>query len=277
MCLEVAEESKGGMPHEPTIFVAPNGARRTRADHPALPVTIAQIVETAKTCFAAGAAGIHAHVRDEEGAHVLDGGLYRELIEELALQVPEMAVQITTEAVGRYSPAEQRAVVRAVEPKMVSVALGEMFEDDNLQEVSRFYYECREQGTEVQHIVYSAEEFSKLTKLMMLGTLPGRDKSVLFVLGRYVQDQLSTPAMLEPFLEVLGALRLAESWKFMTCAFGQQETACLVASACAGGDCRVGFENNLLHQDGSMAEDNASRVCALASALKSAGLAFKSV
>ncbi len=269
----MAEKDRGASPHRPTIFVAPNGARRSRADHPVLPVTIAQIVETAKGCFDAGAAGIHAHVRNEEGAHVLDAGLYGELIDELALQVPEMAVQITTEAVGRYSPAEQRAVVRAAEPKMVSVALGEMFEDDNVQEVSRFYYELRERETEVQHIVYSPEEFSKLTKLMMVGTLPGRDKSVLFVLGRYVQDQQSNPEMLEPYLEVLGGLRLAETWNFMTCAFGQQETACLLASARAGGNCRVGFENNLLHEDGSVAEDNASRVRALVEALKGAGMA----
>ena len=180
----MAERERGSSPHIPTIFVAPNGARRTRADHPALPVTITEIVETAKACFALRAGGIHAHVRDAEGHHVLDVALYKELIAELALQVPEMAVQITTEAVGRYSPAEQRAVVRAVGPKMVSVAVGEMFEDDDLREVSRFYYELHEQGTEVQHIVYSPEEFSKLAKMMMLGTLPGRNKSVLFVLGR---------------------------------------------------------------------------------------------
>ena len=268
----MAERERGSSPHSPTIFVAPNGARRTGADHPALPVSIGQIVETAEACFAAGAAGIHAHVRDEDGRHVLDAGLYKELLGELSLRVPDMAVQITTEAVGRYSPAEQRDVVRAVMPKMVSVALGEMFEDDNLQEVSRFYYECREREIEVQHIVYSPEEFVKLTKLMMLGTLPGRNKSVLFVLGRYVQDQQSSPDMLLPYLEVLGGLRLAETWKFMTCAFGQQETACLVACARAGGDCRVGFENNLFNEDGSVAKDNASRVGALVGALQQAGM-----
>ena len=113
----------------PTIMVAPNGARRTKADHPALPVTIAETVETACACFAAGAGGIHAHLRDADQNHVLDAGLYSELIAEIGRAVPDMAVQITTEAVGRYTPEEQRAVVQAVMPNTVSVALREMVPD----------------------------------------------------------------------------------------------------------------------------------------------------
>jgi uncharacterized protein (DUF849 family) len=41
----------------PKIMVAPNGARRTKADHPAVPMTIAEIVETARQCYAEGAGG----------------------------------------------------------------------------------------------------------------------------------------------------------------------------------------------------------------------------
>ena len=89
----------------PRIMVAPNGARRGKADHPALPVTIPEIVACAADCFAAGADGLHAHVRDGAGEHVLDAGLYAELMTELARTVPGMPVQITTEAVGRYTPA----------------------------------------------------------------------------------------------------------------------------------------------------------------------------
>ena len=94
----------------PCVMVAPNGARRGKADHPALPVTIPEIVACAVDCQAAGADGIHAHVRDAEGAHVLDAGLYAELIAALAQATPGLAVQITTEAVGRYSAAAQRAL-----------------------------------------------------------------------------------------------------------------------------------------------------------------------
>ena len=118
-------------------MVAPNGARRTKSDHPALPVTIAETVATARSCFAAGAGGLHAHVRDEEGRHVLDAGLYSELIAEMSVVVPDMMVQITTEAVGQYTPQQQRRLVENVRPDAVSVALREMLPDDSEAEAAR--------------------------------------------------------------------------------------------------------------------------------------------
>ena len=66
----------------PKLMVAPNGARKSRKDHPNLPITISEIVQEAKNCFQKGANAIHAHVRDQEGNHSLDIGLYKELIKE---------------------------------------------------------------------------------------------------------------------------------------------------------------------------------------------------
>ncbi|NBB83711.1 MAG: hypothetical protein GVY28_09935, partial [Alphaproteobacteria bacterium] len=62
------------------LMVAPNGARKTKADHPALPIGPAELAATAVACRDAGAAAIHLHVRDEAGGHSLDAGRYREAI-----------------------------------------------------------------------------------------------------------------------------------------------------------------------------------------------------
>ncbi len=56
------------------IMVAPNGARKTRADHQRLPVSIEDTVSEALACYRAGASALHAHVRGEQGEHVLDPG-----------------------------------------------------------------------------------------------------------------------------------------------------------------------------------------------------------
>ena len=59
------------------IAVAPNGGRKTKADHPALPLTPAELAATAAECLEAGAAMIHVHVRDANGRHLLDADAYR--------------------------------------------------------------------------------------------------------------------------------------------------------------------------------------------------------
>lgn len=249
----------------PRIMVAPNGAQRGKADHPALPVTIPEIVACAAECLAAGADGIHAHVRDAEGRHVLDAGLYAELTAELARAVPGMAVQITTEAVGRYTPAEQRALVARLRPASVSVALREITAEPDTRLTRAFFHDCGAGGTAVQHILYSAEEVDRLAALVADGTIPDRPLQLLHVLGRYSAGQVSSPADLAAPLARQRAAGLQADWA--VCAFGPDETGCLLAARRAGGKMRIGFENNLLMADGSLAVSNAARVAELVSRL----------
>jgi 3-keto-5-aminohexanoate cleavage enzyme len=250
----------------PFIMVAPNGGRLSKRDHPRLPETIAEIVETAVACHAAGAAALHAHVRDANGDHVLDAGLYRELITEMAHAAPAMEVQISTEAVGRYTPSEQMAVVRDVRPKSASFAVREILGDGDEMAVRRFFREAREAGVAVQHIVYEPGEIEVLADLRRRDVLPEGPARLLLVLGKRGGVD-ATPADLDPFLAALGTSDLAGDARFMACAFGRDEIACLKAAATAGGDCRVGFENNFLSPDGSPLTDNVESVKALVAAL----------
>ncbi len=250
----------------PRIMLAPNGARRTRADHPALPETVAQTVAAATAAHQAGADALHAHVRDAGARHMLDAGLYRELLEEMARVVPEMPVQITTEAVGRYSPAEQRALVRELHPEGVSVALREMWPDPGPDaEAQRFYAETEEAGIALQHILYAPDQVARLASLWAEGLIPA-PRQVLFVLGRYAPPTLARPEELDGFLEAARALPGDVQWA--ACAFGRTEQACLLRAAELGGGMRIGFENNIERPDGSPARDNAAQVTALVEALR---------
>ena len=251
----------------PLLMVAPNGARRTRQDHPALPVTIAQIAHTAALCAAAGADAIHTHVRDAQGGHVLDAGLYREAQSAIAAAAPDLAVQITTESAGRYDAAAQRALLYDLRPAWASASLRELLSDDDTAEASRLYHWAAEAGVQLQHIVYSPDEVRRLADCMRRGVIPPpADDSqpalqLLFVLGRYADNLAGAPEMLDDFLPAYAEIPVPEHHRsFMVCAFGERETDCLLAAAKAGGDCRVGFENNLHRRDGELAEDNAARV-----------------
>jgi 3-keto-5-aminohexanoate cleavage enzyme len=257
----------------PLIMVAPNGARRTKDDHAALPMTISETVEAARASFEAGARGMHAHVRNSSGEHVLDAGLYRELLTEMKAAVPDMLVQITSEGIGKYGPDEQRKLVQELLPDAVSIAVREMIPDNKTAEAATFYAWALKEQIAIQHIVYSAEDLTRFFDLVESGTIPGKDHQLLFVLGRYANNQESAPEDLDPFLETLTARRSTFGIDWAVCAFGHQETDCLAYAIERGGKARVGLENGLWNRDGTPARDNADRVKDLVAALKEKNLA----
>jgi uncharacterized protein (DUF849 family) len=243
-----------------SIAVAPNGARRGKADHPRLPITSEEIAREAARCAEAGASLLHLHVRDAEGAHSLDEGRYGEAIAAVRDRVGgAMVIQVTTEAVGRYTPEEQMLVVKRLRPEAASVALSELIPSAAHEGAAvRFYHWAAEAGVALQHILYAPEEAVALLDLVRRGVIPGRAHP-LFVLGRYTPGQQSDPSALIAFLDRWPA---DEPWS--VCAFGQAETAALAMALALGGHVRVGFENSLVRPDGSMASDNAEAVARIA-------------
>lgn len=239
------------------VTVAPNGARRGKADHPALPMTPDEIAREAARCREAGAAMIHLHVRDAEGKHTLDADAYRAASAAIRREVGDgLLIQATTEAVGIYTPAQQMAAMRDLRPEAFSAAVRELAPDAASEpEAARFLAEQAATGTLIQYILYDADDVRRFDDLLARGVVPARGASVLFVLGRYSAGQQSDPRDLLSFLSVW-----TRALPFAVCAFGRREAACVAAAAAFGGHGRVGFENNLLLADGAQAPDNAALV-----------------
>jgi 3-keto-5-aminohexanoate cleavage enzyme len=240
------------------IAVAPNGGRLSKADHPALPLTSGELAETAAACLEAGACMIHVHVRDSDGRHLLNADAYREAITAIHIAVGDrLVIQITSEALGIYTPAEQMNVVKNVRPEAVSLALRELVpDDDHATAFTDFLLWLRQERVMPQIILYTPEETRKLARMKAHGLIPFEDIPVLYVLGRYTPGQKSQPADLLPFL----SSEMPRLGHWMVCAFGPEETACVTAGALLGGHIRVGFENNFRLPDGSLAPDNATLV-----------------
>src|SRR5687768_3537511 len=109
----VNTDSNDGQPV--AIAVAPNGGRRTKTDHPALPVTTEEMAATGAAGLEAGACMMHAVVRDRLGDELLDADAYRATIAAVRAAVGDrLVIQITSEALGIYKSAQQMAVVRDV-------------------------------------------------------------------------------------------------------------------------------------------------------------------
>lgn len=253
------------------IMVAPNGARRTKVDHPALPITDEELAETAAACVHAGSTAIHLHVRDAEARHVLDAGLYRDAVAAVRARVGAgMVIQVTTEAVGRYSPEEQMELVRTLRPAAVSVALRELLTGGEAGPAA-FYCWASDHNVSIQHILYDRADLDRFAELRQRGLMPGARPQLLFVLGRYALNQESRPEDLDIFIEGLDDHGLHGEAVWSICAFGRGETAALASAIRAGGHVRVGFENSLWNADGSIARDNAERVSAIAAEARRIG------
>ena len=239
------------------VIVAPNGARRGKADHPALPLTPDEIAREAARCREAGAAMIHLHVRDRNGGHTLDADAYRAATAAIRREVGDgLLIQATTEAVGIYTPAQQMAAMRDLRPEAFSVAVRELVPDPAAEpEAARFLAGQAAGGVLIQYILYDADDVRRFDDLLVRGVVPEAGASVLFVLGRYTASQQSDPRDLLPFLAVWN-----RPLAFTVCAFGRREAACVAAAAAFGGHGRVGFENNMDLADGRPAQDNAALV-----------------
>ncbi|MEM9043687.1 MAG: 3-keto-5-aminohexanoate cleavage protein [Pseudomonadota bacterium] len=242
------------MTRRPRLMVSPTGARRQKTDVAGIPLSIPEIALEALSCQRAGADAIHLHVRDRDGVHSLDAGLYREAILAVTEQAPGLEIQITTESAGRFEVGDQLRCLAQVRPVEASVAIREMLREPSL--AAKVYGLADEVGIRVQHILFDLTDVASLREAYRSGLVPETMREAIFVLGKYAPPTLGQPDDLEPMLAAAGDLEL--DW--MVCAFGGNELACLTRAMQLGGHARVGFENNIHLPDGSVAASNAQLV-----------------
>lgn len=253
------------------LMVAPNGARRTKADHPALPVTPAELAETARACHAAGAAAIHLHVRDDALRHSLDPDRYRAAIAAITGACPAMTIQTTTESAGIFDLDAQEQAAKALGPACLSFALAEAMAQGEARGLA-VLRDLRDAGTGVQIILYSPDQIRDCARLLDAGLLPldGLPR-LLLVAGRYSATLDSDPAEFDALHAALQETGLADRSHWMTCVFGRGEMAILERTIALGGHVRVGFENAIVDAEGRPARDNAERVAMVAAIARRLG------
>ena len=184
------------------LAVAPNGGRKTKADHPALPLSAGELARTAAECLERGASMVHLHVRDAEGRHCLDPEAYRAAIASICQEVGDrLVLQITSESLGRYSPAEQRTAALRTNPEAVSLALRELApEKADEKDFGDFLGKLKQMRIHPQIILYTPAEAERLGAMLKQGLIPFDKLAVLYVLGRFALTRTALPRDLLPFL-----------------------------------------------------------------------------
>ena len=104
------------------ICVAITGSVPTKADNPAVPITVSEQVESTQAAFEAGATIAHCHVRNDDQTPSSDPEKFARLQEGLEKHCPGMLVQFSTG--GRSGAGKARGGMLPLSPDMASLSVG---------------------------------------------------------------------------------------------------------------------------------------------------------
>ena len=236
------------------ITVAPTGAESAKADVPALPVTLDELVTTARESAALGASVIHVHVRDAEAQPTLDLGRLRETVAALREQT-DLIVQLSTGGAVTDPEADRLRVLDAG-PDMASCTMGTVnFGADVFLNRWEFIVELhtrmQERGIVPEYEIFDLGQLTTLHRLLDKHGLPaGGHVHVDLVMG--------VPGGMPGTAEALVAcLRdLPDGATFSATGIGRATLPVLLASLSAGGHLRVGMEDTITYAKGQPVESN---------------------
>ena len=104
------------------LAVAITGSVPRKADNPAVPITVAEQVESSHEAFEAGASLVHIHVRNPDETPSSDPALFRDVMDGVRRHCPGMIVQFSTGGRGRDPKARGSALY--LRPDMASLSTG---------------------------------------------------------------------------------------------------------------------------------------------------------
>ena len=104
------------------ICVAITGSLPQKSDNPAVPISVAEQVESTQEAFEAGATIVHCHVRDDEGKPTSDPERFARLKDGIERHCPGMIVQLSTG--GRSGAGRARGSMLPLRPDMASLSVG---------------------------------------------------------------------------------------------------------------------------------------------------------
>jgi 3-keto-5-aminohexanoate cleavage enzyme len=239
------------------ITVAPTGAESSKADVPALPVTLDELVTTARECEAVGASVIHVHIRDAEAKPTLDQGLLKATVQALRAET-DLIVQLSSGG-AVTDPEGARLAVLDAEPDMASCTMGTVnFGDDVFMNrwdfIVDLHNRMQERGIVPEYEIFDLGQLTTLQRLLGKYGLPfGGHVHVDFVMN--VPGGM--PGTTEALVACKQAVRdLPDGTTFSATGIGRASIDVILASLSAGGHLRVGMEDTVTYAKGQPVESN---------------------
>jgi len=236
------------------ITLAPTGAESSKADVPALPVTLDELVSTAREAEAVGAAVIHVHIRDDDARPTLDLGRLIDTVAALR-ENTSLIVQLSTGG-AVTDPEVDRLRVLDAAPDAASCSMGTVnFGRDVFLNRWDFIVELHNRMRDAQVVpeyeIFDLGQLATLQRLLDTHGLPfGEHVHVDLVMGVPGGMPGTTPAL------VAAVGMLPEGASFAATGVGRTSIPVMLAALSAGGHLRVGMEDTLTYAAGEPVRDN---------------------
>ena len=240
------------------ITVAPTGAESEKSAVPALPVTLDELVTTAKECQAAGAAVIHVHIRDDQARPTLDLSRLKDTVAALR-EGTGLIVQLSTGGAVTDSFDNRIAVLDAA-PDACSLTCGTVnFGEDVFHNPYPFirdlYARTQELGVVPEFELFDFGHIATLHRLLAGHGAPH---------GGHVHCDLvmgvpgGMPGDAATLTQAVSALPEGATWS--ATGIGRTTLPVMFAALAAGGHLRVGMEDTVTFAKGRPVTGNAELV-----------------
>ncbi len=241
------------------ICVAITGSVPTKADNPAVPVTVTEQVESTHAAFEAGASIAHCHVRDDEGKPTSDPDRFARLKEGIETHCPGMIVQLSTG--GRSGAGAERGGMLPLRPDMASLSVGSNNFPTRVYEnppdlVDWLAGEMRTYEIKPEIEAFDLSHIHQAAAMNRDGRIPGA-LYVQFVMGVKNAMPVDQPTF-DFYIETVKRLLPDAEW----CAAGIGAGQVIVNewAIAAGGHTRTGLEDNVRWDRATLAPSNAALV-----------------
>lgn len=241
------------------ITVAITGSLPTKADNPAVPISIAEQVESTQEAFEAGATLAHLHVRNDDGKPSSDPHRFAALQEKLRQHCPGMIIQFSTG--GRSGTGRERGAMLPLKPDMASLSTGSCNFPTRVYEnspelVEWLASEMLAHGVKPEIEAFDLSMIFKAVAMQKAGAIVG-PLHVQFVMGVKNAMPVDRPAF-EFFVATLR--RLAPDATWTGAGIGRDQITLNQWSLELGGHCRTGLEDNVRLDPTTLAPSNAALV-----------------
>lgn len=241
------------------ISVAITGSLPRKKDNPAVPISVAEQVESTHAAYEAGAALVHLHVRNDDGTPTSSADRFALVLDGIRRHCPGIVTQVSTG--GRSGAGRERGGMLHLRPDMASLASGSVnfptrVYDNAPDLVEWLASEMKAYGVKPEIEAFDLSMIFQAVALQNAGRIDA-PLHVQFVMG--IKNAMPVDREVFEFY-VRTLARLAPDATWTGAGIGKEQITLVKWSLELGGHCRTGLEDNVRLDRDTLAPSNAALV-----------------